>query len=185
MLNKLKRIFDYDSGEKLDKFEVFLGLVDNYLRREHPKINFHFSNYENVEEDENLKIKKTLVIRDIVKQFVEFKWEKTTQKSIKKELLWSGYGLNSSPSPKIPIDFTRRKEIVFIRDLGICSRCGKSMEKIQQCYTVLAQDSSDNGGYNIENIILLCSNCHNVLKNEDKAFSEIPLKLRDDLYDFV
>ena len=40
-------------------------------------------------------------------------------------------------------------------------------------------------GYNVENLILLCSNCYNLIQNQDKSFSEIPLRIRDDLYDLL
>ena len=50
---------------------------------------------------------------------------------------------------------------------------------------ILAQESDENGGYNVENLILLCSNCYNLIQNQDKSFSEIPLRIRDDLYDLL
>ena len=59
------------------------------------------------------------------------------------------------------------------------------MDKIQKSSIILAQGSGENGGYNIENLILLCSSCYNLTQNKDKSFSEIPLRIRDDLYDLI
>ena len=59
------------------------------------------------------------------------------------------------------------------------------MDKIQKSSIIFAQESGENGGYNIENLIILCSSCYNLKQNQDKSFSEIPLRIRDDLYDLI
>ena len=50
------------------------------------------------------------------------------------------------------------------------------MDKIQKSSIILAQESDENGGYNIENLILFVQTCYNLIQNQDKSFSEIPLK---------
>ena len=141
--------------------------------------------YKDKKEEDNLKVQKAMLIYEVIRQFADFKWEKRTQKSVKKDLIWSGYGINSQPNKKIPQDFLRRKELVFFREQGTCNRCGNVMDKIQKSSIILAQESDENGGYNVENLILLCSNCYNLIQNQDKSFSEIPLRIRDDLYDLI
>ena len=89
-----------------------------------------------------------MLIYEVIRQFADFKWEKRTQKSVKKDLIWSGYGINSQPNKKIPQDFLRRKELVFFREQGTCNRCGNVMDKIQKSSIILAQESDENGGYN-------------------------------------
>ena len=189
MFTNIKKLFKAKEEEikelKLDKFQLFLDLVNSYLKREYPSINFDLSLYENNEEQDNLKIQKAMLIDEVIRQFADFKWEKRTQKSVKKDLIWSGYGINSQPNKKIPQDFLRRKELVFFREQGTCNRCGNVMDKIQKSSIILAQESDENGGYNIENLILLCSSCYNLTQNQDKSFSEIPLRIRDDLYDLI
>ena len=189
MFTNIKKLFKAKEEEikelKLDKFQLFLDLVNSYLKREYPNITFDLSLYENNEEEDNLKIQKAMLIHEVIRQFADFKWEKRTQKSVKKDLIWSGYGINSQPSKKIPQDFLRRKELVFFREQGTCNRCGHVMDKIQKSSIILAQESEENGGYNVENLILLCSNCYNLIQNQDKSFSEIPLRIRDDLYDLL
>ena len=189
MFTNIKKLFKAKEEEikelKLDKFQLFLDLVNSYLKREYPSINFDLSFYKDKKEEDNLKVQKATLIAEVIRQFADFHWEKKTQKSVKKEILWSGYGVNSQPSKKIPQDFLRRKELVFFRDDGICNRCGNIMDKIQKSSIILAQESGENGGYNIENLILLCSSCYNLTQNKDKDFSEIPLRIRDDLYDLI
>ena len=189
MFTNIKKLFKAKEEEikelKLDKFQLFLDLVNSYLKREYPSINFDLSFYKDKKEEDNLKVQKATLIAEVIRQFADFHWEKKTQKSVKKEILWSGYGVNSQPSKKIPQDFLRRKELVFFREEGICNRCGNIMDKIQKSSIILAQESGENGGYNIENLILLCSSCYNLTQNQDKDFSEIPLRIRDDLYDLL
>ena len=189
MFTNIKKLFKAKEEEikelKLDKFQLFLDLVNSYLKREYPSINFDLSFYKDKKEEDNLKVQKATLIAEVIRQFADFHWEKKTQKSVKKEILWSGYGVNSQPSKKIPQDFLRRKELVFFREEGICNRCGNIMDKIQKSSIILAQESGENGGYNIENLILLCSSCYNLTQNQDKSFSEIPLRIRDDLYDLL
>ena len=189
MFTNIKKLFKAKEEEikelKLDKFQLFLDLVNSYLKREYPSINFDLSFYKDKKEEDNLKVQKATLIAEVIRQFADFHWEKKTQKSVKKEILWSGYGVNSQPSKKIPQDFLRRKELVFFREEGICNRCGNIMDKIQKSSIILAQGSGENGGYNIENLILLCSSCYNLTQNQDKSFSEIPLRIRDDLYDLI
>ena len=189
MFTNIKKLFKAKEEEikelKLDKFQLFLDLVNSYLKREYPNINFDLSFYKDKKEEDNLKVQKATLIAEVIRQFADFHWEKKTQKSVKKEILWSGYGVNSQPNKKIPQDFLRRKELVFFREQGTCNRCGNVMDKIQKSSIILAQESDENGGYNIENLILLCSSCYNLTQNQDKSFSEIPLRIRDDLYDLL
>ena len=189
MFTNIKKLFKAKEEEikelKLDKFQLFLDLVNSYLKREYPSINFDLSFYKEKKEEDNLKVQKATLIAEVIRQFADFHWEKKTQKSVKKDLIWSGYGINSQPNKKIPQDFLRRKELVFFREQGTCNRCGNVLDKIQKSSIILAQESDENGGYNVEYLILLCSSCYNLTQNKDKDFSEIPLRIRDDLYDLI
>ncbi|RBQ29827.1 HNH endonuclease signature motif containing protein [Aliarcobacter vitoriensis] len=185
MLDKIKSFLFQKDNHKSDNFDVFFDLVNSYLKREHPKISFDLSIDDKFLKEENLKIKKTLFIDKIVKQFIDFEYTKKTQETVKKELLWSGYGINSSPNIKKPQDFLRRKELAFFRENGVCNRCGNKMEKITDSHTFLIHNFEEGGGYNIENIAILCFDCNKILTNEDKNIFELHLKIRDDLYDFI
>lgn len=180
MLKKIKKLFSKKKEKISDNFEIFLGLVEVYLKREHPKINFDFSIVESLKKEENLKIKKSLFIDEIAKQFCDFEYIKKSQKSVDKKMLWSGYGANCAPSPKQPYDFLRRKELVFLRDEAKCDRCGNKIEKINQAFTVFIEAIEDGGAYNLENLAIVCFNCYQVLNKQEKN-----LQLIDDLYSLV
>ncbi|MBL3519308.1 HNH endonuclease [Aliarcobacter lanthieri] len=185
MLDKLKNLLFQEDDKKDNKFNIFLGLVDSYLKREHPKIKFDLSIIDEILKEENFKIRKTLFIDEVVRQFIDFEYLKKTQESVKKELLWNGYGINSIPNLKKPQDFLRRKEVAFFRDKGTCDRCGNKMDKLSDAHTLLILEAENGGGYNLENIAILCFDCHKILTNESRNIFEIPLKIRDELYNFV
>ena len=129
MLHNIKKLFKAKEEEKkelkFNKFQLFLDLVNSYLKREYPNINFDLSLYENKEEEDNLKVQKATLIAEVIRQFADFHWEKKTQKSVKKEILWSGYGVNSQPNKKIPQTFYEEKSWFFLEkrefaiDVGI------------------------------------------------------------------
>ena len=56
MFTNIKKLFKAKEEEikelKLDKFQLFLDLVNSYLKREYPNITFDLSLYENNEEED-------------------------------------------------------------------------------------------------------------------------------------
>ena len=184
MLSKLKNLIFRKKDEPLDKFLVFVGLVDTYLKREHPKIKFDYSIKDELQKEDSLKVKKSLFILDMIRQFAEFPYEKKTQNSVNKEMLWSGYGANSQPNPRQPHDFSRRRELIFLRDKATCNRCGNTIDDIKDMLTIFIQDTKDGGGYNVENIACVCFSCYQVLSS-DKNYTQIHIALREKLYDLV
>ena len=180
MLHNIKKLFKAKEEEKkelkFNKFQLFLDLVNSYLKREYPNITFDLSLYENNEEEDNLKVQKAMLIYEVIRQFADFKWEKRTQKSVKKDLIWSGYGINSQPNKKIPQDFLRRKELVFFREQGTCNRCGNVMDKIQKSYIILAQESDENGGYNVENLYFFVQTVIILYKIKIRVFQKFLLE---------
>jgi Ca2+/Na+ antiporter len=57
------------------KITIFIGLLENYLKREHPNIAFDLSTFKNRKEElkeKNEQVEKTLIIREIIKQIPFF-----------------------------------------------------------------------------------------------------------------
>ncbi len=79
MLHNIKKLFESKEEEKkelkFNKFQLFLDLVNSYLKREYPNITFDLSLYENNEEEDNLKVQKAMLIYEVIRQFADFKWE--------------------------------------------------------------------------------------------------------------
>ena len=88
MLHNIKKLFESKEEEKkelkFNKFQLFLDLVNSYLKREYPSINFDLSFYKDKKEEDNLKVQKATLIAEVIRQFADFHWEKKTQKSVKK-----------------------------------------------------------------------------------------------------
>lgn len=183
MIKKIKSLFS--KSDDLEKYEIFVNLLKNYLENYYPKILFDFSNKNRLQKEFNLNLQKSFFIESLIKQFIEFDYKKITQNSVKRELTWEGYGLNSTPNKKVPNDFIRRKELVFYRDKSTCNRCGTVMERLSQASFCFVQEIEDGGGYNIENIILLCSSCNQVVNNFKENYNEMELIFRDKLYEFI
>lgn len=180
MIKKIKSLFS--KSDDLEKYEIFVNLLKNYLENYYPKILFDFSNKNRLKKEFNLDLQKSFLIESLIKQFIEFDYKKITQNSVKRELTWEGYGLNSTPNKKVPNDFIRRKELVFYRDKSTCNRCGTVMERLSQASFCFVQEIEDGGGYNVENLALICVDCNQVLSNKDKAYKDILLPLKDKLY---
>lgn len=183
MIKKIKSLFS--KSDDLEKYEIFVNLLKNYLENYYPKILFDFSNKNRLKKEFNLDLQKSFLIESLIKQFIEFDYKKITQNSVKRELTWEGYGLNSTPNKKVPNDFIRRKELVFYRDKSTCNRCGTVIERLSQASFCFVQEIEDGGGYNIENIILLCSSCNQVVNNFKENYNEMELIFRDKLYEFI
>ncbi|MDX3960325.1 hypothetical protein DF188_08685 [Aliarcobacter skirrowii] len=183
MIKKIKSLFS--KSDDLEKYEIFVNLLKNYLENYYPKILFDFSNKNRLQKEFNLDLQKSFLIESLIKQFIEFDYKKITQNSVKRELTWEGYGLNSTPNKKVPNDFIRRKELVFYRDKSTCNRCGTVMERLSQASFCFVQEIEDGGGYNIENIILLCSSCNQIVNNFKENYNEMELIFRDKLYEFI
>lgn len=184
MIKKIKSLF-FINEEKIDKFEIFFDFIKKYVQKNYPKINFDFSNINRFKNELKVDVQKSLFVEYLVKQFIEFDYKKTSQESVKKELIWEGYGVNSLPNLRLPHDFSRRKELVFYRDKSTCNRCGTVMERLSQASFCFVQEIEDGGGYNIENIILLCSSCNQVVNNFKENYNEMELIFRDKLYEFI
>lgn len=157
-----KRVYKKGSTKTFMKdCEIFL--VSNY-----PKIKFDFNIESKYQEDEDIRIKQTLLAEDFVNQFINHEYELSTQDSVSKDKLWGGYEAASRPvkGDKRPSDWARRKQTAWNRDSGKCNRCG-TKTKLIDSQVLLAKQVEDSGGFNLENIVILCSDCAKVVKSQD------------------
>ncbi len=188
MIKKIKNLFTKQQDTikeevSSDKdFKIFLEIVESYMRTNHPKIKIDYSS-ESFQDEPSIKVRKSLMVSSIIKQFVSFEYTKTTQMTIPKDMLWQGYNINSAPNPKYPSDFLKRKELAYIRDGKCCHRCGKFIKNFTDDYTVFAKDINDGGTYHLENIITTCADCYKILNSEQKG--NLYLTLNDTLLDFI
>lgn len=176
-----KKILKYNKTN--GEFNLFIKDLRLHLSNHHPKINFDFSIIDKTLNEHDLRTRETIIVEDIVKQFINFEYEKRTQSPVDKDKLWVGYDEKSKSNPKLPTDWKQRKELAWMRENKKCNRCGNKIT-LKDSYTQFAKSIENGGGYNFENIIILCQDCNIILKSENN--DKLPaLELYDKLMIFV
>lgn len=160
----------------------FINDLEIYLKANYPKIPFDFTALKKFEKERDIRIKETLIAEELVKQFTYFEYELTTQKGLPHNMLWSSYEQNSKllKDNKLPSDWLQRKKSAWIRDEGKCNRCGCKVE-LSNANALLAKQMKDGGGFNLENIVILCNDCSKVIKSSDLEKTRKDLNLLDKL----
>ena len=172
--------FAYKTGD----LEFFIKDLKLHMQENHPKINFDYSIIQKTKDEKDIRIRETLIVEDIINQFYYFEYEKNTQNGVSRDKLWTGYEEKSFSNPKTPNDWQERRELAWQRDKNKCNRCGTKI-KIEDVFTTFAKDIAKGGGYNFENIIILCSDCNKILNAKNPKSTIASLNLNDDLMKFV
>ena len=171
--------------KKDEPLDVFIKAIELYMDKNHPKININYKHIELPKEEKSLSIKQTLIVENIIEQFYEHEFLIKSQESIPKDKLWPSYTYNSQRN-SYPNDWIKRKELAYMRDSRCCKRCGQELASLNEVYTSFVRPIKDGGGYNFENIIILCSDCNRILESDSQKASVInSLKLYDNLLKFI
>lgn len=160
----------------------FIREVDAYLSNNYPKIKFDYSIIDKLNEEDNIKTKEILIIEDLVKQFTYQEYELSTQETISKNKRWNGYEQNSVliKDNKLPKDWAQRKESAWYRDEGKCNRCG-CKSKLADTHALLAKQMRNGGGFNLENVVILCNDCTRIIKSANLERTRKDLQILDNL----
>lgn len=177
-----QRVFSF--AYKTGSLEFFIKDLKQHMKENHPKITFDYSIIEKTKDEKDIRIRETLIVEEIISQFFYHKYEKNTQKGISRDKLWTSYEEKSFSNPKTPIDWQERRELAWVRDENKCNRCGTQI-KLDDVFTAFAKDISKGGGYNFENIIILCSDCNKVLNVKNPKNTIASLHLNDVLMKYV
>ena len=169
---------------KTGNLEIFLRDLKIHMQNNHPKIDFDYSIVQKTKNEKDIRIRQTLIVEDIINQFYNFEYEKNTQKGVAREKIWTGYDEKSYSNPKTPSDWQERRNLAWQRDKNCCNRCGTKI-KIKDVFTTFAKDIEEGGGYNFENIIILCSDCNKVLNSNNPRSTIAALNLNDTLMKYV
>lgn len=178
-----QKIFKF-KYENSGNFDLFVKDLKLHMQKHHPKIFIDYSIIGKTIDEKNLKLRETLIIEDVVRQFFYFDYEKKTQKSVAREKLWLTYEEKSTSNPKVPTDWIKRKELVYSRDNRCCNRCGDNIPSLNDTFTIFIKDIEKGGGYNLENIAILCNDCHKVLNSTNEKQTIHSLTLNDRLLIF-
>lgn len=167
-----------------ENFQLFLKDLKIHLAQHHSKINFNFSIIEKAKKENDMKVREAIIVENIVNQFFYFEYLPSTQDTVSRDKLWQGYEDKSKSSSKYPSDWTQRKELAWKRDDKRCDRCGQELS-LKSTYTHFAKKIEEGGGYNLENIIILCQDCNNVLNSKNPKSTITALSLYEKLMLFV
>ncbi len=161
----------------------FIKNLDSYLRVKYPKINFNFSKLKKlVENEKDIRIQEVLIVENLVQQFAYYDYELNTQKSIPSDKLWSSYMANSKllKDNKLPLDWQQRKKAAWLRDNNQCNRCGTKIS-LMDSHALLAKQMKNGGGFNLENIVILCNDCTRIIKSSNIERTKKDLNILDQL----
>lgn len=177
-----KKIFSFKYSD--NGFSFFIKDLKLHLSKYYPKINFDYSIIEKTQNEQDLKVRETLIVENIIEQFFNFDYQKKTQESVSKDKLWANYIEKSNSNSKFPNDWTQRKELVWKRDNKCCNRCGNKIS-LEASYTTFVNEIKNGGGYNVENIIILCSDCNKIINSTNPKSTIFSLSLNDSLMVYV
>lgn len=177
-----QKIFSF--AYKTGSMEIFIRDVKLHLKKDHPKINFDYSIIEKTSDEKDIRVRQTIIVEDLVSQYFTYDYLKVTQGTIAKDKLWTNYEEKSKSNAKTPSDWSQRRELAWNRDHEKCNRCG-TKSKLNDSMNIFVKDISDGGGYNVENIITLCSDCYRIINSKNHANTMATLNLHDKLMVFV
>ncbi len=175
-----KRIFKFYYKET--DFDLFIRQIKRYLQENHPKINFNYKILISSLNIENPQTRCYIIIDNLVDQFINAKINTNfIPHSISQNQLWDSYTFNAKPvGTKLPDDWAKRKMVAAQRDNNICQRCGKHT-KPETTYLFLLKSIKDGGQFYLENLIIICRDCHRVTTKKDLKY----LDIKDELNAFV
>lgn len=177
-----KQIFKF--AYKKGDLETFLKDLKLHMSKDHPKIRFEYGIVQKTKDEKDIRIRQTLIVEDIINQFFNYEYIKKTQKTVSSDKLWTGYKEKSKSNPKVPNDWTQRRKLAWERDNQCCNRCG-CKTKFEDSHSCFVKEIENGGGYNLENIIVLCSDCNKILNSKNPTSTIASLQLNDRLMIFV
>ena len=144
----------------------FVKDITIYLKTNYPKFVFDFTIINKYSNEANFKTQQMLIIEDLIKQFIREEFVFSTQKIVEKKHLWLTYEENSrlKKDNKLPADWIQRKTEALKRDKNKCNRCEHNVIK-NNSYALLVKQMKDGGGFNFENIVILCNDCNRIIKS--------------------
>lgn len=178
-----KKIFAF-KYKKGDTFPLFVKDLKLHMTQNHPKIKIDYSIIGKSENEKNIKLRESLIVENITQQFFDYPYKEETQESIEKEKLWTNYIEKSKSNPKYPNDWAQRKELAWKRDDKCCNRCGDKLT-LDNAFSIFVKKIENGGGYNFENIIILCSDCNKIVNSTNAKNTIHSLSLNDKLMFFV
>ncbi len=163
-------------------FDLFYKQIKEYLKTNHPKINFNYKIITSSQNELNPQTRCYTIIDNLVEQFINTDIDTNfTPSPISQNQLWDSYTFNAKPiGTKLPDDWAKRKMVAAQRDKNICQRCGIHT-KPENTHLFLLKSIKDGGQFYLENLIIICKDCQKVTTKKDLKY----LDIKDELNSFV
>ena len=150
--------------------EDFIGFeihLKTFLHENYPNIKFDFSIIDKLSKEPNTLTKEILIVENLASQFCSPEIKIKNSPNLEHSAFWPNYIQNSKPiKDKLPPDWNRRVELLSKLVGSKCQRCG-IVAKPDASYLNLRKPISDGGGYNLENLIYCCTDCHRIINAKD------------------
>ncbi len=160
----------------------FLSDIKLHMSQNHPFIPINYSIVEKTKEEKDIRVRETLIVESLIEQFLKFEYDKMTQGTVSKDKLWTGYEEKSKSAEQKPSDWKARRELAWNRDNQRCNRCGQVI-KLNEAQIDFVKSIKSGGGYNIENLVVLCGDCNKITNNQNIKPST--LEIQDKLMFYV
>ena len=162
--------------------DSFVKDITIYLKTNYPKFVFDFTIINKYSNEPNFKTQQVLIIEDLIKQFIKKEFVFSTQKNVEKKYLWLTYEENSrlKKDNKLPTDWIQRKNAALKRDKNKCNRCQYTVST-KNSHALLIKQMKDGGGFNFENIVILCNDCNRIIKSNYSEKIYHDLHIMDEL----
>ncbi len=163
---------------KKTPFDLFIQNIKRYLKENHSKIKFNYSIIDKSSTELNPTTRQYLICDNLIEQFITIELKNIPiPNPIQQNQLWDSYTFNSRPNGlKLPEDWTKRKLIVLKRDHNICQRCGV-FTKIENAHLILIKSIKEGGQFYLENLVIICKDCHKITTKKDLKYLDIQDKL--------
>ncbi len=167
---------------KNSDFNLFIKHTKDYLKENHSKIKFDYKITEGSSSEPNPTARAYIVIDNLIEQFLNATIDiNLSHQPLAQNQLWDGYTFNAKPNgTKLPPDWAKRKNIVLQRDKNICQRCG-THTKVENAHLFLIKSIKNGGQFYVENLIILCNDCHKATTYKNLKY----LNIKDELNSFV
>ncbi len=171
-----KRFYKEGSSSEFIK-DIYTSIKSNY-----PKAQIDFSCIKKHFTEKDIERQQVLISEELANQFANYPYELKTQPSIPENHLWSSYQQNSKlkKDNKFPVDWSQRKELAWLRDKKQCNRCGISIS-INDANALLVKQMKHGGGFNLENIVILCNDCSRIVRTTNPDRLARDLQFMDNL----
>lgn len=155
--------------------DLLLKDIQVYFTNRHPLIDINYSGVKKIIDQNDKSVVGLMIIDYIVMQYFNANINLDMPRPLKKEMLWANYEELSIPlKDKIPKDWRKRKETIFVRDNKQCVRCGQKLE-FKNAMPHLIRPLEDHGTFHLDNIVTLCIDCNKVLNLKEKGSNDITI----------